>query len=403
MEVEAIADKTASTILKCLYKFISDHGVPEVIVTDQGREFCNELNDGVCTTYGIKHRIASPYHPQTGGRTERYNRTQCSMLSSCVNDLQIDWDTKLPFMLFAYRTAQHETTKKTPFSLVYGREARLPIELDFPIQSIPEIDNFEGVLKQRCDAFIKLSCEREEASKNIKQAQQKQKKHHDKIKNKILQIGDNVLLHNSRKLSRKGGKLEKLWSGPYTVEAINKKGTYTLQGLKCAIKGNRLKLYKGSSEATTSRKTVETQEEGETQKKDDDKTKGAPKDEDSQSTKKGDTSLPLKKRKIEEVEVTQNSEPRSRILFYPTDNEWQVRNAAQFDHQVKQFLKIGRRRVRHVNVNAIPTVTASMRGDGNCLFRTFSYILFGVQSYHNDVRNKVVDFMKKNKHVLKKH
>lgn len=42
-----------------------------------------------------------------------------------------------------------------------------------------------------------------------------------------------------------------------------------------------------------------------------------------------------------------------------------------------------------------------MRGDGNCLFRTFSYILFGVQSYHNDVRNKVEDFMKKNKHVLK--
>lgn len=137
VEVEAIADKAASTILKCLYKFISDHGVPEVIITDQGREFCNELNDGVCTTYGIEHRIASPYHPQTGGHTERYNRTLCSMLSSYVNDLHNDWDTKLPFMLFAYRTALHETTKKTPFFLVYGREARLPIELDFPIQSIP--------------------------------------------------------------------------------------------------------------------------------------------------------------------------------------------------------------------------------------------------------------------------
>lgn len=147
--------------------------------------------------------------------------TLCSMLSSCVNDQQNDWDTKLPFMLFTYRTAQHETTNKTPFFLVYCREARL----DFPIQSNPEIDNFEGVLKQRCDALIKFSCEREEASNNIKQAQKKQKKHYyKKIKNKILQIGDEVLLHNSRKLSRKGGALEKLWSGPYTMKLYTKRG-----------------------------------------------------------------------------------------------------------------------------------------------------------------------------------
>ena len=69
-----------------------------------------------------------------------------------------------------------------------------------------------------------------------------------------------------------------------------------------------------------------------------------------------------------------------------------------FGHQIKNVLKTGRR--RHVNANSIPTVTVSMRGDGNCLFRTFSYVLFGVQSYHNDVRNKVVGFMKENKHLL---
>lgn len=150
--------------------------------------------------------------------------TLCSMLSSCVNDQQNDWDTKLPFMLFTYRTAQHETTNKTPFFLVYCREARL----DFPIQSNPEIDNFEGVLKQRCDALIKFSCEREEASNNIKQAQKKQKKHYyKKIKNKILQIGDEVLLHNSRKLSRKGGT-RKVMEWSLHNEAIHKKGTYTL-------------------------------------------------------------------------------------------------------------------------------------------------------------------------------
>ena len=128
------------------------------------------------------------------------------------------------------------------------------------------------------------------------------------------------------------------------------------------------------------------------------KKKNLPKEEDTPLTKNRGIPLPPKKRKIPEVEITNKTESRSRILFYPVDNEWQDINAEMFGHQIKNVLKTGRR--RHVNANSIPTVTVSMRGDGNCLFRTFSYVLFGVQSYHNDVRNKVVGFMKENKHLL---
>lgn len=57
--------------------------------TDQGREFYNELNDGVCTSYGIEHRIASSYHPKTGGHIERYDTTHFEKLRTLVKRIII--------------------------------------------------------------------------------------------------------------------------------------------------------------------------------------------------------------------------------------------------------------------------------------------------------------------------
>ncbi|KAK3083060.1 hypothetical protein FSP39_012834 [Pinctada imbricata] len=94
------------------------------------------------------------------------------MLSKYVNERHSDWDKKLPSMLFAYRTAVHDSTKKSPFFLVYGRQARLPIDLDLPSE-LDANESPEDVLKRRCDAFIDLNCTREEAAANIRKAQKK--------------------------------------------------------------------------------------------------------------------------------------------------------------------------------------------------------------------------------------
>ena len=209
------------------------------LITDQGREFCNDLNDTFCKKMGINHRIASPYHPQTGGLTERFNRTLCTMLSSLVNKEHYNWDDKLASALFAYRTTKHTSTKKTPFYLVYGREATLPVELDLPTQKESTDDASEDeALAARCNAFIDVSIQREEASANIKQSQRRQKKYHDaKIPDSSFNINDKVLLHNTRQTARKGGKLEPKWSGPYNISAVLPKGAYRLEGRKCIVNG----------------------------------------------------------------------------------------------------------------------------------------------------------------------
>ena len=135
VEAEGIPDKSSETVLSVFTKFVTTHGCPSVLISDQGREFCNNLNENFCKQFGIEHRIASAYHPQTGGHTEGFNRTLCDMLVHSVDMSQKDWDIKLPYVLFAYRTSKHGSTKQTPFYLVFGRHARLPIELDIAMQA----------------------------------------------------------------------------------------------------------------------------------------------------------------------------------------------------------------------------------------------------------------------------
>lgn len=93
----------------------------------------------------------------------------------------------------------------------------------------PKRRHFEELIEQRCQSFLRLNIRREGAAKNIKESQKSQKKYHDKkIKRTDIKVGDNVLVHNARKTTRKGGKLSKNWNGPYVVENVLGKGTYRL-------------------------------------------------------------------------------------------------------------------------------------------------------------------------------
>ena len=83
----------------------------------------------VCNFLGIKQSHTSSYHPQGNGQVERFNRTLEAMLAKVVSDHQRDWDTDLPRVLFAYRTAIHESTGFTPFHVTFGRSPVLPIEV----------------------------------------------------------------------------------------------------------------------------------------------------------------------------------------------------------------------------------------------------------------------------------
>jgi transposase InsO family protein len=120
----------------------------------------------------IRHQLSSAYHPQTNGLTERFNKTLCTTLAKYVSDYGDTWDTFLNAALFAYRTVQNSTTKYTPFKLLYGHEAVLPIDLQGNEQDDNEIP--EESLQQHIGYITEdLQNLRLNARDNIEKAQEK--------------------------------------------------------------------------------------------------------------------------------------------------------------------------------------------------------------------------------------
>ena len=96
---------------KFVLSLITRFGCFKVCISDQGHEFVNSLNEKLFSLTGIEHRIASAYHPQTNGLDERLNQTVTKFLVKCINTDQNDWDEKLEYVLFSYRTSVHATVK----------------------------------------------------------------------------------------------------------------------------------------------------------------------------------------------------------------------------------------------------------------------------------------------------
>ena len=85
----------------------------------------------VCTRFKIKHHNSVPYDPKMNGVVEATNKNEKNIIAKATETYK-DWHDKLPFALHAYRTGVRTSTGATPYSLVYGMEAVLPIEVDIP-------------------------------------------------------------------------------------------------------------------------------------------------------------------------------------------------------------------------------------------------------------------------------
>ncbi|EFA13184.1 Transposon Ty3-G Gag-Pol polyprotein-like Protein [Tribolium castaneum] len=104
------------------------HGSPKYFLSDRGISFRSELVGELLRIMGSARQFTTAYHPSCNGLTERCNKTLADMLSMFTNTNQTDWDEFLPHVTFAYNTARQDTTKMSPFMLVYGREPILPSE-----------------------------------------------------------------------------------------------------------------------------------------------------------------------------------------------------------------------------------------------------------------------------------
>ena len=134
VEAKATVKNDARTTAKFLYENVfTRHGLPIEIVSDQGVHFINEVIEFLLAEFMILHRRSAPYHPQANGQAESTNKTLCTALTKIVSDSRTDWELKLPSVIWAYRTAYKTAVGTTPFELVYGQNAILPIEFLVPM------------------------------------------------------------------------------------------------------------------------------------------------------------------------------------------------------------------------------------------------------------------------------
>jgi hypothetical protein len=186
-------NQTAKTTAEAFYEnFIIHYGIPTRIHSDQGGNFESTLIKELCELFGIEKSRTTPYHPSGNGLTERYNRTLLNMLGTLDPSKKTDWKKHLPSLVFAYNCTKHESTKFSPFQLMFGRTPKLPIDSVFEqTQETPQQTTTEYIenLKQR------LESSREIVMKHANTARQRQKKLYDrKAKATKIQVGDNVLV-----------------------------------------------------------------------------------------------------------------------------------------------------------------------------------------------------------------
>ncbi|XP_055343594.1 uncharacterized protein LOC129591802 isoform X2 [Paramacrobiotus metropolitanus] len=237
--------QSAMTVAKFLvFEVFLQHSFPLRILSDQVTPFVNQLTSDLYKVLEVKRVTTSGYMPQTNGSCERYNQTLAHMMSKFIDAEQRTWDEVLPFVVFATNTSKHDTTKESPFKLLYGREQTLPVDIAFPTVA----DAFVYDVGERMEALHAKANARIEGKQNYLYA-------HDDHPEVTYKDGDYVLVFNPAGKRGKATKLLSRFYGPYRVLRQTSPVNYEVE--TCGIRKRRnvfvthvskMKLFKDRNE-----------------------------------------------------------------------------------------------------------------------------------------------------------
>ncbi|GJY43549.1 reverse transcriptase domain-containing protein [Tanacetum coccineum] len=248
VEAKALPTNDARVVVKFFKSLFAQFGTPRAIISDRRTHFCNDKFAKVMSKYGVTHRLSTAYHPQTIGQVEVSNQGLKRILERTVRENCASWSDRLDDALWAFHTAYKILIGYTPYKLVYGKPCHLPIELEHRAYWALKHANFDlkTVGDHRKLQLNELNELRDQAYENSLIYKERTKKLHDSmIKIRIFNVGDQVLLFNSR-LKIFSGKLKTRWSGPFTITEVFPYGTAKLShsdGSNIKVNCHRLKHY----------------------------------------------------------------------------------------------------------------------------------------------------------------
>ena len=249
-EGEPLRDITAKTVARTFVnKFITRHGAPEKLLTDQGTNFVSKLFKGTSRLLGVEKIQTTPYRPSANGRIERLHRTLVDSLTAYVNRNGTDWDNWLPLVLAAYRSAVHSSTGYSPNLLTFGRELEIPFDFDYKPQTAGALEDddenyVENVRKRLEEVFQTVQV----TSSKMEQSNMSRLNRHRNLRE--LEPGDIVYV---KTLTNRRNKFQSPWEGPCKIIARQGPVNYLVEkknGDRKVLHIDHLKLNLGQQEVT---------------------------------------------------------------------------------------------------------------------------------------------------------
>jgi transposase InsO family protein len=232
IEAKPVTSLDATSAVNFIRDIVFRFGVPNSIVTDNGTNFTSREFKDYCEGLGIKLNFASVAHPQTNGQVEKANGLICNgikkRLLAPLEKAKHAWVDELPSVLWSLRTTPNTATQETPFFLVHGAEAVLPVEITHESPRVREYDEetSQKALEDDVDAVDEA---RDAVLSRVSAYQQNLRNYHNRrLRPRSFEVGDLVL----RLKQESHEKLESPWVGPYIVTEVIPGGAYRLKDKK---------------------------------------------------------------------------------------------------------------------------------------------------------------------------
>ncbi|KAI3470777.1 hypothetical protein Pfo_027440 [Paulownia fortunei] len=197
-----------------LYILAATDYFSKYIITDNGKPFCNSLIDKLCQKFSFKQKKSSIYYATANGLAEAFNKTLCTLLKKVIAKSKRDWQERIEEALWAYRTTFRTPTQATPYALMYGVEAIVPLEQQIPSLRIAiqeglteeenarlRLEELEAIDEKRLKAQQRLECYQTRLYRVFNK----------KVQSRSFQVGNLVLA-----------------DGPYVVKEVYTNGAYKL-------------------------------------------------------------------------------------------------------------------------------------------------------------------------------